>query len=108
MENVENRKMTERQADEEDALTIKALGCKVPAHLIPGLVRYIVYGIPTGDFLRAVLSNDLFGAMEKADEESAGGMKQICTFLYSYAPSECRDSDYSVTKWIVRNGLSGS
>lgn len=97
--------MTE-QAAQEDALTVKALVCGVPAHLIPGLVRYIVYGIPTGDFLRAVLSDNLMDAMGRADEETAERMKQICSFLYHHSPAACRGSDEAVTQWIVRNGAT--
>lgn len=74
----------------------------VPDHLIGGLVEYIVVGRPVGQFLTAVLENDLMGAMSRADVHSAMGLRAVCTFLYSYAPGGCFGSQESVIDWYKK------
>ena len=39
----------------------------VPSHMHEGIVAYIETGRPVGGFLTALLSNDLMGALGKAD-----------------------------------------
>ena len=84
-----------------EELVLRAEVCEVPDHLIAGLVEYIVAGRPVGQFLTAVLENDLMGAFSRADEESAAGMKKICTFLYSCAPGCCFGSRANVEAWYL-------
>lgn len=79
----------------------------VPEHLRGGLDRYITKGIPTGGFLRAVLSNDLAGAIRNGDDESIGHLRGIYQFLYWNVPASCFGDDESVHDWISDGGLHG-
>lgn len=72
----------------------------LPASVKDGLDRYVNDGIPTGDFLRAVLTNDLFGAMGRADEENRANLFDICSYVWDYLPIPCWGSADKVNKWI--------
>lgn len=73
----------------------------VPAHLRDGLVEYIVDRRDVGHFLTVVLSNDLRGACEYADAESAAALVTIVSWLYTYAPSACWGSKDRVDRWLM-------
>ena len=79
---------------------VKAAVQGVPEHTIGGLVRYIVDGIPPGDFLQAVLTNDLMGAFGRADEENGLCLRHICNFLYNDAPAVCFGSEEKMVAWM--------
>lgn len=78
----------------------------IPAYMIGGLRRYIEHGIPPGDFLTAVLSNDLRGACERADDENRHRLFQYVQFLYSHAPVGCWGSSSNFRDWCEHGGLS--
>ena len=81
-------------------LTYSAEKEGVPDHTINPLVMYIVYRIPPGGFLRAVLENDLMEAFGRADQTNALCMKNIVSFIYNYAPMQCHGSNPKVQAWI--------
>lgn len=66
------------------------------------LDRYATQGVPTGDFLRAVLSNDLTEAFGRADDDNRRDMYDICSYVYNELPSPCHGSPEKVTAWIQR------
>lgn len=78
----------------------------VPEHMIGGLRRYIEDGIPPGSFLTALLSNDLRGTFERADEENSARVGDWVRFLYNYAPSPCWGSPAKFDAWCKHGGLS--
>lgn len=65
-----------------------------------GLDRYAQNRIPTGDFLRAVLENDLMQAMGRADESNRAAMFSICGYVYNELPSACHGSPEKVKAWL--------
>lgn len=69
--------------------------------------RYAQDGVPTGDFLRAVLTNDLMGAVGHADEENARDLVEICQYIYNEIPSISHGSKKHVEQWIATGGLTG-
>lgn len=73
---------------------------KVPAHLRPGLVSYIVNHRPPSGFLLAVLSNNLTDALHYGDDESRACLHEIVTFLVWDAPAMCWGSKDRVTAWL--------
>lgn len=79
----------------------------IPAHMVGGLRRYIENGIEPGSFLSAVLSNDLRGACEKADDENRHRLFDYVQFFYCYVPSECWGSPSKFKDWCERGGLYG-
>lgn len=79
----------------------------LPEHLRDGMRLYVESGIQPGGFLTAFMSNDLMGAMGRADEISRAGFFQIASFLYNDAPSNCHGSSNRVREWIAVGGLNG-
>lgn len=95
---------TESQAAERitlrDKLHEQAEALGVPEHTATGLIEYIVYGIPTGGFLTAVLENNLKEAVGRADHLNGRFLFEICSFLYNHAPYKCWGSRESVRNWL--------
>jgi len=66
------------------------------------LRRYVDDRCPTGDFLYAVLSNDLFEAMGRADENNRAALFDICKYIWNELPSICWGSPEKVRAWFGR------
>lgn len=79
----------------------------IPEHCRGGLRRYIERGTDVGDFLYAVLANDLRGAVRRADDTNMGHLADYVKFLYCYAPSQCWGSPAKVAAWMGEGGLYG-
>lgn len=70
----------------------------VPAHLIPGLVRYLHDRIEPGSALGAVLRNDLREAVRRmATMES---IRALVLFLDAEVSSRAYGSPEKVAKWL--------
>jgi len=66
------------------------------------LKRYAEHKIMTGDFLKAVLENDLQMAFARADEDNVKDMLQIVRYCYNDLPSECWGSKEKVEAWLTK------
>jgi len=66
------------------------------------LDRYANHGIPTGSFLRAVLANDLFGAMGRADINSSTYLHDTVKLIYNQFPSNIWGS-YEIVDNYIKN-----
>jgi len=75
-------------------------GMSIPEHVRGGLLRYASEHVQTGDFLRAVISNDLREAVARADDENMRNIPAIVNWLYWEAPSECWGSPEKYQEWI--------
>lgn len=64
------------------------------------LDRYVNHKIPTGGFLEAVLSNDLAGAVGRADSINIQRIPEIVKYVYNNLPSNCWGDSETVTKWL--------
>ena len=71
----------------------------IPEYMRPGVLRWIAGGIRPGNFLSAVLENDLMGAYGRADSTNVACMEDYVTFLYNYVPSDCYGSVEEVNEW---------
>lgn len=58
----------------------------IPAHMHSSLVRYFERGCRPGDFLTAVLANDLHGALAHADDINKHALHGYHIWLYNYVP----------------------
>lgn len=56
-------------------------------------------GRPTGGFLEAVLTNDLFAAVGHADSYNIRHIPEICSYVYNELPSTCWGSEEKVAAW---------
>lgn len=73
---------------------------QIPEYMHEGLIEYITQRRPTGDFLTAVLSNDLFAAVNYADGNNQRVLPEYVKFLYSHAPQPCWHSVEKVQEWL--------
>lgn len=67
-----------------------------------GLRGYFEKGIAPGHFLRAVLENDLFNAMGRADEFNRLALPNYVRFIYNYAPGNSYGSPEKVSAWLAK------
>lgn len=79
----------------------------LPAHMRPGVERYVMNGIMPGDFLRCVLENDLVRSFGRADSINSACMAQWASWLYVEAPQDCWGSPEVVEAWCNKGGLEG-
>lgn len=74
---------------------------RLPQSLRGAAYRYVEYGILPGDFLIAVLSNDLKEACARADDDNRNRLFDIVSWFYNEAPSPCWGSPEKVRVWVV-------
>lgn len=64
--------------------------------------RYAEHKIPTGDFLKAVLENNLFEAMGRADTGAKANLEAIMTYIYNEIPYEAWGNPQKVRDWLQK------
>ena len=63
---------------------------------------YVNYGVPLGDFLTAVMANDLMEAFIRADDNNTAHMRDIVAYVYNRTPALCHGSYGIVVEWAAR------
>lgn len=79
-----------------------AIALSAPAHLREGLEAYVLAGRPTGGFLEAVISGDLFDAAMRADPVSLAHLGDLVMVLIHFAPADCYGTREKYEAWIER------
>ena len=79
----------------------------VPEHTRGALLRYRDKGYEPGGFLVSVLTNDLFGAVSRADMHNLPAIKDICSWVYMRMPSPAWGSREAMEEWISAGGSEG-
>ena len=74
----------------------------IPEMTLQSLTLYVNEGVPTGSVLRSVLSNDLFGAFERADQPNRDAIGLLVTYIYNEIPSCCWGSRELYHQWLDR------
>lgn len=75
-------------------------GQAIPERMQGGITRYIEQHIKPGNFLMAVLCNDLKEACERADDENIKLLPVYVAYFYNEAPSACWGSPEKVQAWL--------
>lgn len=73
---------------------------RIPSHLMGAIDRYIEHGLPPGGFLTAVITNDLAGAFNRADNLSKEYLEDIVTYFWNYTPARCWGSLTNLREWM--------
>lgn len=73
---------------------------EISDRMLPRLQGYTEFHRPVGDFLMAVLSNDLRGACQRADDENIENLPAYVAYLYNEAPGACWGSPEKVKEWL--------
>lgn len=79
----------------------------LPESLRDGLMAYCAEGREPGGFMRAVLENDLAGAVFRADLKNQRTIVQFVNFLNGRVPNDCWGSKEKVSRWIKDGGMRG-
>ncbi len=74
------------------------------ADMVLALRRYAYLHYPLGDFLRSLVSNDLFEALGRADQDNLHNLPALGAFVYNELPRSCWGSPQAYKAWVeVRN-----
>jgi|WetSurMetagenome_2_1015567.scaffolds.fasta_scaffold183302_3 hypothetical protein len=76
------------------------MSISLPVRIITSLHRYQHQRVPTGDFLRAILENNLLEAVMTADDENIKIIPDIVHYIYNYLPSISWGSKERVEAWL--------
>ena len=76
----------------------------IPAHCRAGMKRYIEQGVIPGDFLQAVVENDLVHSFGLADNVNMTHLKDYANFLYNEAPFQSWGSKEIMHAWAKAKG----
>ena len=79
----------------------------IPFDARGSIKRYLENGIPPGDFLAALISNDLCRTIERADHNNIHYIVGYVTFFYNYVPQDCWGSPEIYKTWIAKGGWAG-
>ena len=74
---------------------------KCPVHLQKGVDRYVNERLETGGFLRAVLENDLTGALNHADPESRECLYEVWDYVNETVPPQAWGGRMEVLNWLT-------
>jgi hypothetical protein len=77
---------------------------RIPSETMTCLTLYVRHHWPVGDFLMAVLSNDLRNAIGRADEKNLPALPAIVMFLHNEVPARCWGSPERVAAWLRDGG----
>jgi hypothetical protein len=80
---------------------------KLPENVRYPVRAYIESGREPGDFLTAVICNDLHHALSFADHDNLAKLKTIVQFFYTQAPTFCWGDAKKFAFWTDRGGLHG-
>ena len=75
---------------------------KLPEGLQDGMRRYVEDSISPGSFLRAVLENNLFSAVFRADDNNIKHLTEIVRWVYWEIPMLAWGSPEDVDAWIEK------
>ena len=76
---------------------------KLPERLRAGVQRYVEEGYVPGDFLFAVITNNLMMAVGRADSDMIKVLPEIVSWFYSYPPSPCWGSEKALGSWVKKH-----
>ncbi|MBA7539996.1 hypothetical protein ES705_32285 [subsurface metagenome] len=78
---------------------------ELPRSLQYGVQAYIELGQIPGDFLCAVIENNLVGAIRRADSGNQVALPKIVGWIYNEAPSQCWGSHDKLVDWVKEREL---
>jgi|TARA_Y100000310_G_C20558322_1_gene751703 hypothetical protein len=67
--------------------------------LCSSLKSWVEHGVQPGHFVTAVLTNNLFEAIARADSNNVKILQDIVQWVYSNAPSDCWGSVEKMKEW---------
>ena len=90
-----------RVLEEKTVLSFYFRGGRIPRYMVKAILRYFNEKLPPGNFLRAVLENDLMNATGRADSENCGVLHVYTALLYNHCPKDSFGSKEAVRAWLA-------
>lgn len=78
----------------------------IEGHLVEALEAYVREGRPLGDFLQAVVANDLKGAAGRADVTNIRQLPAFAAYVYNEMPSPSQGSFEKYDAWIAKHAAT--
>ncbi len=72
----------------------------IPENMIESITAYVEEGQPLGHFLYALMTNDLNGAMARADTYTKLILPTYVMYVHWQIPGECHGSAEKVKAWM--------
>jgi hypothetical protein len=91
-----------REILRENLEDFEYLGERIPEYMYEGILNYVCDGIKPGDFLTAVLTNDLKVACAHADDTNIRILFVYVAFFYNHIPAPIWSSAHNVWEHIKR------
>lgn len=79
----------------------------IPEHMRSGMRDYIERGVPTGTFLRLILSNDFLAVAGHGDIINQQALFDYCRFMYNEMPAMAKGNPENYAYWVETKGLEG-
>ena len=76
-------------------------GLKIPERMHEGILNYVNHGILPGDFLKAIITNDLKEAVNRADDENLDLLVAYVSLFYNHTPFPCYGSKHKMDAWVI-------
>ena len=73
---------------------------RIPSHMMHNIRRYIYDHEPVGDFLTAIITNNLKEACARADLENLQIIPAYVNYFYNYAPMTCWGNPEKMRAWL--------
>ncbi len=73
-----------------------------PIHILNAIDDYVRTHTPRGNFVMAVLENNLTSAFFLADDESMAGLRDILLYVHWEIPGSCHGSEDKVRAWLAK------
>lgn len=77
----------------------------LPEYMVEGMINYLFHRIPPGSFMCAVLTNDLSGAVQQADDLNIHCIPNYIKFLYNEVPGNCWGGVEKVESWLKKREI---
>lgn len=72
----------------------------IPTLVMEALIEYRDTGRPVGSFTQAVLSNNLYEACKRGDEQSLAALPTIVAWIANYMPASAWGTPGSYMTWL--------
>jgi len=72
----------------------------IPERMQEAIKRYVIDRVKPGRFLTAIITNDLYGAFEAADEENAKLVELYVWWFHNFPPAKCCGSHADMLAWL--------
>lgn len=77
-------------------------GFYIPERMMPGIKRYVEQGIRPGDFLVAIIQNNLKVAVGMADDENLRNIPAYVSYFHNECPMACWGSPEKMKQWMEK------